>query len=52
MTQATVVTHTKDHARLPDQASTNLQQTMKIARHVSRASTGLLQDKLLVMTLV
>ena len=40
-----MATHTEDHAHRARQASTNLQQTMKIARPAARASMGLLEDK-------
>ena len=46
-THATVETPAQEHAQRVYHASTNLQLTMMIARTVSRASTGMLQDKLL-----
>ena len=46
-TQATVATLAQEHVQRVLQASTNLQEGMVLARTALRASTGLLQDKLL-----
>ena len=46
-TQATVAMPKQEAAQRVSQASTNLQESIMIARTVSRASTGMLQDKLL-----